>query len=193
MKKLFLLIAIAVSATIAKAQDTSAGDSEFSDYRKFKFDFMVGWALPSMKEVNKGVVGLLEPHYAIKDNFDIGLRIEGAEFQYSQGSTIYGTRVSITTSYCATGKYYLGPHNTFRPFIGGGAGLFSTRPIKYYSFAESDIQAPPVHNVGFYPEVGFELGHLKIAANYNVVGGNASYGSIKIGFFLGGGGIETDD
>ena len=94
-------------------------------------------------------------------------------------------------SYAPTLDYYFST-NKSRVFVGGGAGI--------YRFASATVDNnTPSNNIpyyayskfGFFPRVGAELAHFRIAAEYNIVPKELtisnSYFSIKVGVFIGGG------
>jgi len=173
-----ILIAIFVSfSTLAMAQA--------ADYRPFKFDIGLGYAVPSSSPVfNNGVSFSAEPEFLLSNDLGLGLRVEGVGFgnQDEEGDT----NVSILLSYCANAEYYLSD-NTFRPFIGFGAGAFEQ--VSNVGVDEADSGTTTASSVGFiaYPEVGFEIGHLRFVASYNVATQKNSYFTVSLGAFFGGG------
>jgi len=192
MKKLLLLAALIGSALFARAQS--------SDYKPFKFDIGIGYAIPTTSDASTfgttkaGVVFTLHPHYRINDALAVGLRFEGAGLGYENPGTST-VNVSLLYSYCATVEYYL-LHGGFRPFVGAGAGFYVQSKIDSVSSNSSNNNTYNVQNqgtkFGFFPEVGFEAGKFRLYAAYNVLGKtdlgqNNSYLSFNIGFFIGGG------
>ncbi len=181
MKKLLLLFALTGVAFLAEAQS--------QNYHAFKFDISLGYAIPSNGSGTKaGVTYAFHPHYRLTDDFAAGLRMEGALIGYENTAT-GEIKVSALASYCATGEYYLAS-NGFRPFIGGGAGLFVLGSITSNNNTDVNVDATysgRSFKFGVFPEVGFETGHFRLSAEYNVVGGKNSYAAAKIGFFIGGG------
>lgn len=192
MKKVMLLaVAILIFCT-ADAQD----------YKKFKVGIGVGYGVPS--EGSGGVLLYLEPMYRITDQIAAGLRIESAAFL---GQPISGTPYTTSAfgvgSYTLNGQYYFS-NNTFRPFVGVGFGMFTI------AAASADIGGTTVNInaaatvFGFYPRVGFDLGHFNLSIDYNLIpaqettvsiGGfgtqkttsNYSYIGLRIGASIGGG------
>ena len=177
MEKLLLVAALICATLLTKAQSTT--------YHDFKFDVDLGYAIPSSGSgsgTKAGVTFTLEPHYRLSDDIAIGLRLEGAGLGYEDAED--KTKVSLLESYCVTGNYYFS-NNSFRPFVGAGAGLFNQSSLK-----SSDGNAALVNggtNFGVFPEVGFEAGHFRMSADYNVAGNGNNYLAIKIGAFFGGG------
>ena len=180
MKKFLLFSALISTSFLANAQT--------ADYKAFKVDVGLGYAIPSSGNgsgIKAGATFTIEPHYRLSDVLAVGLRLEGAALGY-QESTGTGTKtqVSVLNSYCPSIEYYFTKEG-FRPFGGVGAGIFSQK-----SLASSNGNATFLaggSSFGFFPRLGFETGHFRMAANYNVVGNNSSYASFSIGAFFGGG------
>jgi len=184
MKKSILLFAFLGFALLSKAQTTTAAASD-GIYHTFKFDIGLGYAIPSGASgsgTKAGATFTLQPHYRLSDDFAIGLRIEGAGLGYE--NEFGKTKVSLLESYCATGEYYLAKDG-FRPFVGAGLGFFDQS-----SLAASNGNAALVNgatNFGLFPEVGFEVGHFRMSADYDIAGSGNNYLAFKIGAFFGGG------
>ena len=142
--------------------------------------------------------------YRVSAQLGIGFRIESAAFL---GKPISGT--SFTTaafgvgSYTLNGQYYFGT-STFRPFVGAGLGMFTTVATSIDLGAGSVAIQAAANVIGFYPRVGFDLGHFNVSIDYNIipsqettiqVGGivtgkqttNYSYIGIRVGASIGGG------
>jgi outer membrane protein W len=196
MKKIFLVLGLFTWAGLTQAQDRA--------FKPFKVDLAVGYAVPSGTGSRGGFVGAIEPKYALMDQFSIGLRLETAlvargieEVGSSTSGNSYNFDLSAVRSYALTGEYYLGT-NKSRFFAGIGAGLFqytkanvTTTPTT--TTRNSDIEA--YNKFGVVPRIGAELGHFRLAVEYNFipkheVNGtslNNNYFSFKIGAFIGGG------
>jgi len=180
MKKILLIIVAAGIAFTAKSQS--------ENYKAFKVDIGLGYAIPSSGGggTKAGATFTVEPHYRLADDFAVGLRLEGAALGYETGTGGNSdVNISVLSSYCATGEYYL-MDSGFRPFVGAGAGLFTQASINVGSGSNS-VETPSSSKFGFFPEVGFETGHFRMSADYNILGSNSGYLAFKIGFFLGGG------
>jgi outer membrane protein W len=187
MKKLILLTTMVGFAMFAKAQST--------DFRAFKFDIGFGYAIPTASSnggTKAGVTFTLQPHYRLSDEFAVGLRIEEAGLGYENGAgNTTDIKVAFLASYCVTGEYYLS-NGSFRPFVGGGVGFFnqSSADVNSNTVDQNNntvVLVPGGTKFGLFPEVGFEAGHFRLSADYNVAGGNNNYASFKVGFFFGGG------
>lgn len=208
MKKLFLLFSFAGLAIMAHAQSSStpaSSSSPSSKFHKFKVDLTLGYAIPpsnsndASAKIKAGATFVLEPHYRISDAVAIGLRIQGAALAYANTSgsgsgTSGNANVSAIYSYCPSLDFYL-MNGGFRPFIGGGAGIYNQGSISVSGSDQGTSNTGYVSlgsKFGFFPRAGFEAGHFRISAEYNVLGndanGNSSnYAAFNIGFFFGGG------
>lgn len=179
MKKLLLFAALIGVSFFANAQSTA--------YKAFKVDVDFGYAIPSDGTGTKaGATFTIEPHYRVIDQFAIGLRFEGAALGY-KNDVDKDAKVSLLTSYCVTAEYYF-MKGGFRPFISGGLGLFSQKAVAAdaSSGTTTTVKASAT-KFGAFPRIGFEAGHFRMAATYDVLGDNASYTSFTVGFFFGGG------
>lgn len=183
MKKISFALACVIVSLLGNAQSTV--------YKPFKVDLAFGYAVPGGKGAKGGVLFAIEPKYAINDNITAGLRMEGAvmaqaQMDQSTGEVKSGS-VKANGSYLATGDYYF-TTNTFRPFAGAGAGLYS---VASADLNDENGEIKSGKKFGFMPRAGFEAGHFRMAVEYNVVGKsgtiNNNYLGIKLGFFIGGG------
>jgi len=189
MKKLLLLSAFLGLVVIAKAQSTTSSSGALT-YHAFKVDIGIGYAIPTANSgggTKAGATFTIQPHYRVSDDFAVGLRFEGAGLGYEdENATDSKVKVSLLTSYCATGEYYLASGGA-RPFIGAGAGLFTQSAVVSNSQNNGATLSASSSKMGFFPEVGLEAGHFRLSADYNVVGNNNNYIAFKIGAFFGGG------
>lgn len=180
MKKLLLFAAFLVPAFFAKAQSTT--------YKAFKVDIDLGYAIPSSGSgggTKAGVTFTVEPHYRLSDDLAIGFRFEGAGLGYQDvNGTTTKTHVALLTSYCPSIEYYFSKDG-FRPFAGAGAGIFSQQMVAGSNGSATLVAAGT--NFGVFPRVGFEAGHFRASAAYDIAGNNSNYLAFTIGFFLGGG------
>jgi hypothetical protein len=174
MKKLLLFSALIGFAFLAKAQSTT--------YHAFKVDIGLGYAGPSSGTAEAGAAFSIEPHYRLSDDLAIGLRLEGAAliFKQSDGST----KGAILSSYCPSVDYYLS-NNSFRPFIGAGLGLFDQASVS--SDSDNATLVSGGAKFGVFPRIGFEVGHFRLSADYDIVGSATNYFAVGIGAFFGGG------
>lgn len=184
MKKFYVTALALFAVVIANAQEEQT-------FKPFKVDIAVGYALPAGSGAKAGGLFAIEPKYALNDNLSLGLRVEVAAT--AQGNLVNGQMdqgdVKASGSYLATADYYFNT-NRFRPFVGGGAGLYTNASANLDPQASTDdIQKGS--RFGFAPRAGFEFGHFRTGVEYNFAGKTASinhnYLGIKIGFFFGGG------
>lgn len=210
--KNFLIAGISLlSISMVKAQSTgSPGSGSESIFKPFKVDVAFGAAIPSGSGSKGGVLFAIEPKYAIMDQLAVGLRIEGAVTArgfVSPDGTAASADVKASGSYLATGDYYF-TNTTFRPFAGAGVGIFSLAAASYsansggYAYT---TQLAGSTKFGGMIRAGFEVGHFRLGAEYNLIGNSSlavtdgsgnkigtvtaknSYLGIKAGFFFGGG------
>jgi hypothetical protein len=174
MKKLLLFSALVALAFLANAQSTT--------YRAFKVDLDLGYAGPSSGTAKAGAAFAIEPHYRLSDDFALGFRFEGAALLYQTNTG--KDKGSLLSSYCVTGDYYLAKSG-FRPFIGAGTGLFQQQSVSANSGNVNLVAGAT--NFGFFPRVGFETGHFRMSADYDIAGSNSNYFAITLGVFFGGG------
>lgn len=186
MKKLTLLFALCVLFTVgANAQE----------FKKFRWAVGAGYAKPSGEGAGGGLLWATEFGYRLSDPICLSLRIEGAAVIRGLSESISGydnAEVAGISSYTANGIYYLS-NEKFRPYVGAGVGMFSLSAV---SVGASGVGAAAETKIGFYPRVGFDLGHFNINIDYNIIGnsdlGNGlesknSYLGVRVGgFFFGG-------
>ena len=162
-------------------------------FKPFKVDIALGYALPSGEGSKAGALFAIEPKYALNDNLAIGLRMEAALTAQASTSAMSDADVKASSSYLATVDYYLNT-NSFRPFLGAGAGIFTNASAQANTASETTSDVKTGSRFGFTPRIGFETGHFRTAIEYNFAGKTANinhnYLGIKIGFFLGGGRYE---
>ncbi|HEY5924925.1 MAG TPA: hypothetical protein VIV11_24760 [Kofleriaceae bacterium] len=114
---------------------------------------------------------MVEPKYLIHDNIAIGGRIE-AQVQFGGSFGENGdTKVSMGAvgAVLAKGEYLLGT-GTMRPFAGVGIGMFN---IVSQSVETGPSTASVDQKAGRYfgiaPQLGINLGRLRLAATYNMI------------------------
>lgn len=203
MKKTLLTSVVLMSAFLLHAQ---YGDDRV--FKPFKVDVSAGPAIPQGSGSKFGVVVVVEPKYAIVDQFAVGLRIEEAVMAraFPNGDGTYSSaNVSGAASYLATGDYYF-TTTTFRPFVGGGAGIYGLASASVDNNGYTTDVAS-ASKFGAMIRAGFEAAHFRFGIEYNIIGnstaqtfdysGNVvtsvsknSYLGIKFGVCIGGGRYE---
>ena len=189
MKKLSVIFFLSfVVVSVVSAQD----------YKKFKVLLAPGYALPGGDNATGGVLFTLEPAYRIKDNLSVGLRMETAVVIAGGLAAAPGASVSASAlvSYTLNGQYYFGKGDSkFRPFAGAGFGMFTvasaTITVVGAVAGIPPVVTPAETKFGFYPRVGFDLGHFSMSIDYNLVPATGTvtnnYLGIRLGAFFGGG------
>ena len=176
MKKVLLtLITIFVINGVASAQAES--------YGAFKVDVMLGYANPASSSgtVNGGLTFSIEPKYNLTDNIAVGLQL-GSTILTSSNSAI---GIAALGNYSLTGEYYF-TGNKVRPFAGVGAGLYKFGDIEITSGGQTQTIPGGGSVFGFAPRAGVQIGHFRIAAEYNLVK-DSNFLALKIGATIGGG------
>jgi outer membrane protein X len=210
MKRILLAVFLLPALTVLHAQDLKVDKSApaLSKYKPFKLDLSTAWAIPGGSGAKAGVAFAIEPKYAIIDKFALGLRLEWAVtargWVAADGSST-SANVAASGSYLATYDYYL-PGLVLRPFIGGGTGLYNMASASVSETSQNGtVVAAASSKFGQMLRAGFEVGHFRMAFEYNLIGKTSesftdgstgttssiyaknSYAAIKLGFFIGGG------
>jgi len=176
------------------------------DLKPFKVDVSVGYAIPGGEGAKAGVLFAVEPKYAVIPNLSVGLRMEAAVVArfngYDENGEAIEGSVKGSASYVATGDYYFRNNYSFRPFVGGGAGVYTTAGLQVN---ETSGEVSGGTKFGGLVRSGFEVSHFRFGIEYNIVpktkftgfdgDGNPttgltsknSYIGIKVGVCFGGG------
>lgn len=181
MKNVFLSMVLLVAAiSTASAQE----------YKPFKLGLGLGYTMP---EGGGGILFDIEPAYRINDDIAVGLRLESAVMAKKVGDD--EASASANGSYTLNGQYYLSA-NKFRPYVGLGLGIFSIASV---SMANTTGELDGGSEFGFYPRIGFDLGHFNVNLDYNIIPATKiegtdveiknSYLGIRFGAFIFGGKI----
>ena len=193
-----ILIFTSVISFSAKAQE--------GVFKPFKVDVSVGYAIPGGDGAKGGVLFAVEPKYAVIPSLSVGLRMEAAivaRFSgYDENGDAMDASVKGSASYLATGDYYFRADKNFRPFTGGGVGIYSIAGIETNS-TSGEVSAGS--KFGGMVRTGFEFSHFRFGIEYNIVpkttftgydgDGNPTTGltskngyiGIKVGVCIGGG------
>jgi outer membrane protein X len=162
MKKLFFAIAVLIVALSSNAQE----------YKPFKVDLALGYAIPGGKGAKGGVLFAIEPKYAVMDQLNIGLRMEGAVVARGYAGTNIEEEMDVDVkasgSYLATADYFYTANRKFRPFSGVGAGIFSIAGASVSSGSE-EVAVGSDSKFGGMVRSGIEAGHFRFAVEYNLV------------------------
>ncbi len=132
-------------------------------YTDFEWDILrFGYISPSgVDGITAGVAFGTEPRYNLKDNISVGLRLDVA--LYGSGDDII-SNVSLgsAVSFALIGDYYFNTDSSRRPFAGFGVGLFDGVSVEA-------VGGGTGFSLGLVPRVGYEFGHLRLSAEYNLV------------------------
>jgi hypothetical protein len=195
MKKITTVLCLVLFVAVA---------SHAQEFKKFNVGVGLGYAKPGGKGAGGGVLFAIEPAYRVNDALSVGLRMEWAVVVrgLSQDVSTYDASAAAIGSYTVNGKYYLS-NAKFRPFVGAGVGIYKLAAVSVSSSGAAGAGADS--KIGFYPRVGFDLGHFNVTLDYNIVGATKfdayvgssttpqsletknGYFGIRIGGFFGGG------
>jgi outer membrane protein W len=200
MKKIYLSLCLAIACLSVFAQ------SKQSELRPFKVDASIGYAMPAGSGAKGGILVALEPKYAVMDNLSLGLRMEVAVVArfsgYDETGQPLDVNVKASGGYLATADYYLTNMYAFRPFVGGGVGIYTIATAE--SSSSGSGGASVGSKFGGMIRAGIEAGHFRLGVEYNIVpsskiegfdsNGNPAeltskngYLGIKVGVCIGGG------
>jgi hypothetical protein len=197
MKKIVLSFLLLATVAIANAQ---------YEFKPFKVDVSLGYAIPGGEGAKGGVLFVVEPKYAVIPNLSVGLRMEAAIMARGRADAA-GTNTEVDVkaagSYLVTGDYYF-TSSKVRPFAGAGLGIYS---LAAASTEDEGASVSSGSKFGEMIRAGVELSHFRVGLEYNIVpkttmeyinvnGEKTStsmkngYVGIKVGFTIGGGRIE---
>lgn len=168
MKKVIFVSAILIMALSVKTFAQKSKE-EGGEFKPFKVDVSLGYAIPSGGTGSKGgVLFAVEPKYAVIPNLSVGLRIEGAVVVSgidAAGNVSNNASAKAAASYLATGDYYFN-NNDFRPFAGAGAGIFTTAGVTTNT---TNTNVASASKFGGMIRAGFEYKHARFGLEYNIV------------------------
>lgn len=177
MKKLFPLSFVVFLMTIVLS-------TQAQEYRLFKVDLLSGYSRPSTQGLKAGFNLSLEPKFYISNHLAIGLKIEGVLLASVSNTNTEDGKLSALRSFSLTSEYYFGK-KMVRPYIGIGAGLYKGFSINTDSQDIDDLIVSK-NQLGITPRAGFQIGHFRLGAEYNIVK-DFNFFSVKIGTTIGGG------
>ncbi|MDR0753945.1 MAG: porin family protein [Prevotellaceae bacterium] len=179
MKKL-LFIAVLICGVALSAQS--------QEFKPFRVDAGIGYALPFSDALDGGIQFYLEPKYEVAPQIAVGLRWEGSLFAgvEQEGQSV---DVKLSSAYMVTGDYYFN-NNKFRPFAGLGLGLYSIGAASV-TVNDQTVEGEAKNNFGAMIRAGFDISHFRLALSYNYGGKSGDetfhFFGATIGFYLGGG------
>jgi len=163
--------------------------AQFGDrtFKPFKIVASMGYVRPLDIPYQYALDFQLEPKYAFTDNFWLGLRLETAVLV--QKSLLADDYQAIALfSILPTFDYSYVINEEFRPFIGIGAGTYTSQ--LYYDGSEKAGDNKAITKLGFCPRIGLDYKHFTLSFEHNFVPDGISYSAIKAGFCMGGGTVD---
>lgn len=121
-----------------------------------------------------GFTGGLDVRYNILDNLNAGVK-------FGLGMLLKDNYITsgLASNLLLSGDYYFGNgYSSFAPFIGGGTGLFSNQNIYGDEESQNNIvwkDVPVVKSLGGVVRAGFELGKIRISAEYYIIPPSSLY------------------
>jgi hypothetical protein len=181
MKKISITCLLIIFTFVAFAQD--------GEFKKFRVGIGLGYAKGSGKGASGGVLLTLEPGYRVTDQILVNLRMESAVIlRGTATASNVSTDAAAMGSYTFNGQYYFNT-NTFRPFAGVGAGMFTVAAVQV-SIDNGTGGAAAATKLGFYPRIGFDAGHFTVSIDYNLIppikAGDVEFKNSYLGFRIGG-------
>lgn len=154
-----------------------------------------------------GFGGVVEPKFLLTDNIALGFQFQG-ELSFGGSVGADGTSVGIgaVAATLAKGEYLFTRHGNVRPFAGLALGLYdiASESVSAGS-SNASVDQKAARTFGIQPEVGVDLGPVRLAVAYNLMLGTeveveqmvgnttttASYSEnylmFELGFRIGGG------
>jgi hypothetical protein len=119
-----------------------------------------------------GFGGSVEGKFALMDNINVGLRIDGvAMFGGSfDGASNVSIGIGVAESFLLKGEYLLGT-GWARPFASFGLGVYNIagEDESASGAGSASISQKAGEYFGIAPEIGFDFGHVRLCAVYNVI------------------------
>jgi len=175
MKKFFLVPLFVLALSLS---------ANSQDFKPFRLDAGAGYGIPFPEGLNGGLLFYVEPKYEIAPQISVGIRWEGSLF----GGAEEGVSIKLSAGYMATGDYYFN-NESFRPFVGIGAGVFAVGGMDIEEEGET-IKGEGATNFAAMARVGFDYSHFRLTASYNhafTEGKAFNFIALTVGFYIGGG------
>lgn len=177
-KAVFTIALVVLGLNFAKAQTSTYNTLEWDVVR-------VGYAFPQKNsQYDAGLTFGSELRYNLKDNFSLGF---GLNYLVA-GNKNNTEDMGLNGSFSFVGDYYFSKQSAFRGFIGMGAGykLEGDYSVKN----EGDVIEKDGASGGIItPRIGYELGHLRLMASYDlgIKKELTDFISVSVALTLGGG------
>ncbi|MDB4954258.1 MAG: hypothetical protein JWO36_1827 [Myxococcales bacterium] len=173
--------AITVSTMLAGAR---AAHAQAQDFEPFRFDSgLTGTYVSSSGRGGFGAV--FEPKFLLTNQIAIGARFEAA-VMFGGHIAAAGDNVSMSMAAAANvlakGEY-LASTGSVRPFVGFGLGFYTIASQSISTgMASASIDQTGGRYFGVAPQIGIDLGRMRLAATYNAILG----ASIEVHQMVGG-------
>lgn len=142
------------------------------NYTNFEWDIpRIGIAMPtSENRFDSGMSIGTELRYNVLDNWSLGFRTELSFFVASAELKEDENNVDVGLSHTIglTSDYYFSTTSPRRGFVGLGIGNYSTGTVRYRDEDSFLVENKIDNSFGLLPRIGYEFGHLRIEAQYNL-------------------------
>lgn len=160
-------------------------------FKPFKVDFGMTTVFPTEGISGNGNGMYFSPIFNLTDKFSVGPRIQFAyttEKNNGYISSYLNNEITDLFSFLSVSDFYFSK-NRARFFIGFGFGLYTqTKNYKTISLRSIDFYSESMASFGIMPRFGFNVGHFKMAAQYNLTGEEMyNYLDFTLGLEIGGG------
>lgn len=139
------------------------GYSQDEGFKKFKFDFRLGYDIPTESNTNSGFAYGFEPKFYFNKNISFGLKIDYSRF----GSDIADVGIGEFSSFVLTTDYFSKSDKDVKLFGGIGGGIYNSG----YTVIESENNL----DYGFLSRIGIEFKEIRISFEYNHVFSDQSF------------------
>lgn len=141
-------------------------------YTNFEWDIpRIGIAVPTNQDkFDGGATFGTELRYNLKDNLSIGLLSQVGAMVSSEAYEKDKENVDVGLSHfiALTSDYYFSANSPRRGFIGLGFGNYSTGTVEFRDEDSNLVEDNFDNTFGLMPRIGYELGHFRIEAQYNL-------------------------
>jgi outer membrane protein X len=166
MQRILCLVAVAAASLF----ELASAHAQARSYEPIRVDSgLIGSYVSASGRAGFG--GVVEPKFNVHDNIAVGARFEGAIMFGGEIGPDSGTKVQlgVVAAGLIKGEYLVGT-SAVRPFIGFGLGVFDM-------ISQSVEAGPGTAGVdqragryfGIAPQLGINLGRLRLAATYNMI------------------------
>ncbi len=187
MKKVVLAICLLCGVTaVSQAQDFA--------FKRFRVDLGGGYGIPFTEGLDGGALFYLEPKFEVIPQVSVGLRWDGTLFAGASVDADGGSGgVKLSSGFLATGDYHF-TNTGFRPFAGGGLGMYSVAGASVSvnvgdNNPNVNADTDASNNFALMLRAGFDVAHWRLVLSYNAAFADETfhYLGITVGWYIGGG------